>query len=143
MSESRHTLDELQRWMQAVVTHPRGVAAGIESDQAREQIALVSDQAERVITRSKALSPLERLNIYNQAYFARLLECLRHEYSVLAAALGEELFDAFAVGFLESHPSTSYTLELLGMADFPEHLAATRASAGTKMSAMPPIGLNS
>ena len=125
MSETRHTLDELQRWMQAVVTHPRGVAAGIESDQAREQVPLVPEQAEHIVTRSRALSALERLNIYNQSYFARLLECLRHEYSVLAAALGEELFDAFAVGYLESHPSTSYTLELLG-AGFPEHLAATR-----------------
>ena len=41
MSETRHTLDELQRWMQAVITHPRGVAAGIESDQACEQVPLV------------------------------------------------------------------------------------------------------
>lgn len=125
MSESRHTLDELQRWTQAVVTHPRGVRAGIESDQAREQIALGVEQVERVVARSVALTALERLEIYNQAYFARLLECLRHEYSVLAAALGEELFDAFAVGYLQSHPSTSYTLGLLG-AKFPEYLAATR-----------------
>ena len=43
----------------------------------------------------------------------------------MAAALGEELFNAFAVGYLQSHPSTSYTLELLG-ANFPEYLAATR-----------------
>lgn len=125
MSETRHALDELQRWMQAVITHPSGVAAGIASDQAREQIVVVPEQAERVVTRSRALTALERLTIYHEAYFARLLECLRHEYSVLAAALGEELFDAFAVGYLESHPSTSYTLERLG-AEFPEHLAATR-----------------
>lgn len=134
MSETRHALDELQRWMQAVITHPSGVAAGIESDQAREQIVVVPEQAERLVTRSRALSALERLEIYHQAYFARLLECLRHEYSVLAAALGEELFDAFAVGYLESHPSTSYTLDRLG-AEFPEHLASTRpphdAAAGT------------
>ena len=136
MSESQHTLDELQRWMQAVVTHPRGVAAGIESEAAREQISLVPQQAERIVTPSRALSALERLTIYNQAYFARLLECLRHEYSVLATALGEELFDAFAVGYLESHPSTSYTLGLLG-AGFPEYLAATRPprDAGTGSAA--------
>ena len=42
MSESQHTLDELQRWMQAVVTHPRGVAAGIESEAAREQISVLA-----------------------------------------------------------------------------------------------------
>jgi len=125
MSENQHTLDELQRWMQAVITHPQGVVSGIESEPAREQIAVVADQAGRIIGRSRALSSVERLEIYHQAYFARLLECLRHEYSVLAAALGEELFDTFAVGYLQTHPSTSYTLERMG-ANFPEHLAATR-----------------
>jgi len=132
MSEARHTLDELQRWMQAVVTHPGGVAAGIESAAARDQIVVVLEQAERVVTRSQALSALERLEIYNHAYFGRLLECLREEYSVLAAALGQPLFDAFAVAYLQSHPSQSYTLSRLGET-FPDYLAETRpndASAG-------------
>src|SRR5262245_25059182 len=109
MSEPRHSLDELQHWMQAVVTHPGGAAAGIASPDARALIAVVPEQAERVITRSKALSAIERLEIYNHAYFARLLECLREEYSVLAKALGSDIFDAFAVAYLQEHPSQSYT----------------------------------
>jgi hypothetical protein len=125
MSEPRHTLDELQRWMQAVITHPGGVAAGIASDDARRQIAIVPEQAERVVKRSKALTATERLQIYHHAYFARLLDCLREEYSVLAAALGPELFDAFGVAYLERHPSQSYTLGRLGMT-FPEFLEQTR-----------------
>jgi hypothetical protein len=129
MSEARHTLDELQRWLQAVVTHPGGAAAGIDSAEARDQIALAPRQVERVVTRSQALSAIERLEIYNRAYFARLLECLREEYSVLAAALGSELFDSFAIGYLEAHPSQSYTLSRLG-AGFPEFLADTRPKTG-------------
>jgi hypothetical protein len=125
MSEARHTLDELQRWMQAVVTHPGGVTAGIDSAAARDQIALAPRQVERVVTRSQALTALERLEIYNRAYFARLLACLREEYSVLAAALGDELFDSFAIGYLQEHPSQSYTLSRLGE-KFPEFLARTR-----------------
>jgi len=125
MSESRHTLDELQRWMQAVITHPGGVSAGIASDDARRKIAIVPEQAERVVNRSQALTAVERLQIYHHAYFARLLDCLREEYSVLAAALGSELFDAFAVAYLETHPSQSYTLGRLGM-KFPEFLEQTR-----------------
>jgi len=127
MSEPRHTFDELQRWMQAVITHPGGVATGIESDEARRQIAVVPGQVERVITRSQALTAIERLQIYHHAYFARLLDCLREEYSVLAAALGSDLFDAFAVAYLQAHPSQSYTLGRLG-AHFPEFLERTRPS---------------
>jgi hypothetical protein len=111
--------------MQTVITHPGGVAAGIESDDARQQIAVVPEQAERVVTRSRNLTAIARLQIYNHAYFARLLECLREEYSVLAAALGSELFDAFAVAYLKAHPSQSYTLGRLGT-KFPEFLEETR-----------------
>jgi hypothetical protein len=106
MSEPRHTLDELQRWMQAVITHPGGVVSGIKSAEARDQIAVVSEQVERVVTRSRALTAIERLQIYQHAYFARLLECLRQEYSVLAAALGNVIFDSFAVAYLQTHPSS-------------------------------------
>jgi hypothetical protein len=136
MSEARSTLDELQRWLQAVVTHPGGVTAGIESAEAREQIAVGPRQVERVVTRSQALTALERLEIYNRAYFARLLECLREEYSVLAAALGNDLFDSFAIGYLEANPSQSYTLSRLGE-KFPEFLADTRPVTGGLKSPLP------
>lgn len=136
MSESPRTLDELQRWMQAVITHPGGVSAGIESADAREQIAVAPEQAERVVTRSRALTALERLKIYNHAYYARLVECLQEEFSVLAAALGSEVFDAFAVAYLQAHPSQSYTLGRLG-ARFPDFLEETRppVAAGTEATA--------
>jgi len=134
MSEMRHTLDELQRWMQAVITHPAGAGAGIESPAALDQIAVVPTQIERVATRSRALTALERLDIYNRSYFARLLECLREEYSVLAFALGPDLFDAFAAGYLQTHPSSSYTLNKLGER-FPEYLAASRPEPATGSSA--------
>jgi len=125
MSETRYTLEELQRWMQSVTTHPAGVHSGIESGEAFAQIRVLPEQAERVISRSRALSALERLEIYNRAYFARLLECLREEYSVLAAALSADLFDRFAVSYLCAYPSQSYTLGKLG-SRFPEFLAETR-----------------
>ena len=37
MSQLRHTLDEVQRWMQAVITHPAGPATAIVS---REAVAI-------------------------------------------------------------------------------------------------------
>lgn len=125
MSETPSTLEELQRWMQAVVTHPAGIASGIESGQASAHIRVAPEHAERVVSRSRALSALERLEIYNRAYFARLLECLQEEYSVLAAALSADLFDRFAVSYLCAYPSKSYTLGKLG-ARFPEFLSETR-----------------
>ena len=56
---------------------------------------------------------------------ARLLECLRAEFPITVKAVGEELFDQFAVGYLEQYPSQSYTLDHLGTR-FPQYLAETR-----------------
>jgi hypothetical protein len=115
-------LGRLQRWMQAVIVDPAGVEAGCASDEARREIEIEPGDLERIVTRSRALSAADRLAVYAGAYHARLLECLREEYPALVYTLGEELFDEFAVGYLERHPSTSYTLHHLG-AEFPRYLA--------------------
>jgi len=122
-------LRQTQRWMQAVLMHPAGVAEGIASAEARRHIDVGPDEAETVVTRSRALTALERLGIYGYAYYARLLECLREEFPVLMHALTQEVFDAFAVGYLQAYPSRSYTLLQLG-ANFPRYLAETRPEEG-------------
>jgi Putative DNA-binding domain len=118
-------LDAIQRWMQSVIMNPHGVASGIESDEARQVIDVGTEQVEGVVTRSHNLTALERLDIYHRAYFSRLIECLRDEFPALVHALGEETFDAFALGYLQKYPSRSYTLNHLGTR-FPQHLAETR-----------------
>lgn len=123
--EGWRDLAEIQRWMQAVITHPGGVEEGIGSSAARQQIDIGPEQADRVVTRSRSLSGVDRLAIYANAYYARLLECLRDEFPVLKHALGEETFDAFAVEYLQKYPSRSYTLVELG-ANFPRFLEETR-----------------
>jgi Putative DNA-binding domain len=122
-------LGHIQRWMQAVLMHPVGIAEGIASAEARRHIDVGPDEAETVVTRSRALTALERLGIYGYAYYARLLECLREEFPVLMHALTQEVFDAFAVGYLQAYPSRSYTLLRLG-ANFPRYLAETRPEEG-------------
>ena len=81
-------------------------------------------EIESVIAHSSHQTSVERLEIYANAYYARLLECMRHEYPIMAQAMGEELFDEFSVQYLHAYPSRSYTLNDLG-ADFAAFLAAT------------------
>lgn len=119
------TLNRLQNWFQAAITHPEGVSEGVASPDARRHIAGEPADAESVLTRSAALSALDRLAVYGHAYFARLLDCLREEYPVLKYALGAGVFDAFAAGYLQSYPSRSYTLFALGT-EFPRFLRETR-----------------
>ncbi|MCA9052677.1 MAG: putative DNA-binding domain-containing protein [Planctomycetaceae bacterium] len=119
------SLERLQRWMLGVITHPEGIAAGIEAVTTRREVDVTTEDVEQVITRSRDCTSIERLAVYGHAYFVRLLECLQAEFRVLAQASGEDAFNGFCVGYLQSHPSTSYTLGQLG-AGLPLYLAATR-----------------
>lgn len=117
-------LGRIQQWMQAAIMHPEGVAGGIQSPAAQEHLAIDLAQLEEIVTRSSGMSAIDRLQIYGNAYFARLIECLRDGFPVLRHAVGDEAFDAFSFGYLQSHPSTTYTLMKLGCR-FPQYLADT------------------
>ena len=124
-ASGQRSLDRLQRWMQEVITHPEGIAAGIASGLAQSEITTSQATIEDVIGRSKSLGSVERLAVYGNAYFARLGECLGDEFLALKHALGEESFAGFAYGYLQQYPSQSYTLADLSRS-FPDYLRETR-----------------
>ena len=119
------SLDVVQRWFQAVVTHPEGVEGGVESEEAQRLIHLKRAELEAVIGRSRNLTAAERMGIYANAYYARLLECLAAFFPLLQKALGAEVFDGFAFEYLQHYPSKSYTLDRLGES-FTRFLEETR-----------------
>jgi hypothetical protein len=118
-------LDVVQQWFQAVVTHSGGVAEGSAGAAAQGLIRLDRGELETVVRRSRNLTAEERLSIYANGYWARLLECLGDCFPVLRTALGEEVFDGFAFEYLQRYPSRSYTLDRLGER-FPQFLDETR-----------------
>lgn len=109
---SAPALRQLQRWFASVTTHPEGI---IEGHVGRPR----SRKLERLVTPGPQLSAIERMQIYNDGYFARLVECLTDDYPALSYALGEETFSSLARGHIEQHPSRSRSLNAFG-----EHLAA-------------------
>jgi len=121
----RPPLDVVQQWFQAVVTHPAGVAAGAASPAAQRLVRLDRGALEQLVRRSRRLTAEQRLEIYANAYYARLLECLRDTFPVLAQVLGAEVFDSFAFDYLQRYPSRSYTLYRLAES-FPRFLDETR-----------------
>lgn len=127
MSESPppRTLGTVQEWFQAVVTHPGGVEGGVESEEAQALIRLPRGELEAVICRSRNLTAAERIGIYANAYYSRLLECVGDCFPLLRGALGEDVFNGFAFDYLQRYPSRSYTLDHLGET-FPRFLDETR-----------------
>lgn len=69
------------------------------------------------------LSRGERLDIYRNAYYSRLVESLEEDFKRLSRFVGEETFRALVLGYLARHGSRSFTLAELGR-EFPTYLAA-------------------
>ncbi len=117
-------LRELQEWFQAAVTAQEAISDDGPSP-ATHSPALDATAVDRILTRSSRLSAAERLAVYTNAYTARLVDCLTEMYPILARTLGEDVFAEFACDYLQSHPSRSYTLSVLGQR-FPGFLADSR-----------------
>ena len=128
MPDQPRNLDVIQRWMQAVITHPMGVEAGADSDEATSEIDAGSLRLDQVIHPSSRLGVSDRIRVYADAYYGRLIECLANEFPILAHAVGEETFNEFAFEYLQQYPSQSYTLNVLGsrFADFLERTRPDR-----------------
>lgn len=81
------------------------------------------------INNTSRLSAEQHLNIYRRSYIERLRDCMKSQFTALAFALGDELFQMFADQYLQAYPSESYTLNNLGK-KFPDYLNETRPDTG-------------
>jgi hypothetical protein len=112
--EALATLDWTERWMQSVITHPRGVEAGIAHPPARNSMGVTTAEIESIVCRSRSLTAAERMRIYHNAYFARLVECLEGDFPVFRQTVGDDAFRQFALEYIAQQPSRSYTLGRFG-----------------------------
>lgn len=99
--------------------------ASLEDIQRQMQSAIVGERSDAgaMLLPSSTMSADERLAVYQHAYIARLVECMRAEFPMFGRAVGQEQFDDLAAMFVAAHPPASYTLTELGRA-FPDFLAA-------------------
>ncbi len=117
------SVDRLQRWMFEVIRHPGGLEAGLAASGAG------TDELARMVLPSDTLSAFERLEIYADMYFWRLVDILVEEYPTVRRILGPEGFEATCRAFLVDHPSASYQLNRLSE-PFPEWLAGRPEADG-------------
>jgi hypothetical protein len=72
------------------------------------------DSPANFVKPNQRISGLERLEIYNQQYWIRLLESLQEDFAGLNAILGDNCFERLTTEYLVNHPSRSYSLNGLG-----------------------------
>ncbi|MDB6175577.1 MAG: hypothetical protein JWL59_4888 [Chthoniobacteraceae bacterium] len=99
-------LAAIQRSMLQVLSRPLTRADGMTPDSAAEAAALV--------TPNDRLTSFERLQIYNQQYWWRLLGAFGEDFRGLRGVLGQRKFDKLAIAYLKEYGSTSWNLRDLG-----------------------------
>ena len=118
-------LERAQAWLLCVTTDPAGVSAGIRHAASVHAGVADASELERMVTPGPRLTALERVAIYHEGYFARLVECLLDDYPAVAHLLGTDEFERIAREFVVATPSRSPSLNAYGRA-MPDFLRTRR-----------------
>ena len=104
------SLREQQAWLQQVVTCAPG--------RLDDALANTSD----FIKEGYGLDPESRLWIYRGMFPIRMVESLQIDFPGVAYTLGADAFEELVMSYVEDHPSSSWTLNHLGL-HFPAFIA--------------------
>ena len=103
---------ELQRRMSEDVRRP--LTADFQMQESAEDGSSIGEIAASYIKPNAMLSSFERLEIYNQQYWFRVIGAVSEDFPALAAVLGTKRFDVLVLAYLRENPSTSFSLRNLG-----------------------------
>lgn len=78
--------------------------------------------AERALTGSASLSPVQQLEIYREQFWLRHTSSLVEDFPGLSGILGQRSWERLVEGYLERHPPEHFSLRDLG-ARLPAHVA--------------------
>ncbi|HEY2745372.1 MAG TPA: DNA-binding domain-containing protein, partial [Polyangia bacterium] len=92
-----------------LISAPEGVADGLR------RIDMKSEELARMVAGDARLDAVQRLDIYANMYFWRLLDILRGDYSSVAAAVGDDHFHNLVTDYLVACPSAHPSVRNVGV----------------------------
>ena len=96
---------------------------------------LVREIANALVKPNDRMTSFERLQVYNQQYWFRIMASLSEDFPGLRSLIGERKFEKLAVAYLNECPSESFTLRNLGsrlepwLGKHPEYIAGVERVA--------------
>lgn len=101
-------LKELQRLLCRLITAPSGVAEGLRAEQ------LPPDGLDGEIAGDPILSARERVDIYADMYFYRLLDSFKEDFPATLAVIGPDHFHNLVTGYLLEYPPSHHSILYAG-----------------------------
>lgn len=112
LTSTDSVLAQLQRRMVRAVMEP--LTRQETMRRRRPDGTQMETEASAFIKPNDRLSSFNRLEIYNRQYWFRIFASFEEDFPGLQAVLGRKAFEHLMHAYLESHPSTSFTLRNLG-----------------------------
>jgi hypothetical protein len=100
-------LSAIQERFYALVTHPEGVAPALAAEPGAPPL-------EEMVRGDRGLGAVDRLDVYANMYFYRLLDVLRDAYPKLTAAVGDTAFHNLVTEYLVACRPHHPTIEAAG-----------------------------
>ena len=120
------TLADTQQLLWRLIAAPEGVAAALAADSDRGGTLTAALQC--TVRGDARLSAVERLDIYANMYFFRILDVLKEDYPATCALLGDVAFHNIVTDYLLSHAPTHFSIREAGR-HLPAVLAAHAAAS--------------
>lgn len=108
-----YRLKATQEWFASIITNQLGENNTIQSYSTNG--ILIAEEAARYITPSSKLRPHQRMQIYNQQYWWRLLNTLHTNFPLVTRLFGYHAFnEKIGIPYLLKYPPNHWSLNLLG-----------------------------
>jgi len=102
-------LAAIQEQLWRLITEPEGIEAALAAKGDAEGTGLAA-----LVRSDRGLSPVARVAVYANAYFARIHDCLREDFGALARALGPAAYHDLVKTYLMTYPPTRPSLRHAG-----------------------------
>jgi hypothetical protein len=99
----------VQRQLLQLITDPDGVEAALQSGG-----DIDGSRLRQILRSDRKLAAADRLEVYSNAYFVRIQDCLREDFGALAAVLGEAAFHDLVKTYLMINPPVRPSLRHAG-----------------------------
>lgn len=108
-----YSIQTTQEWFASIITNPLGENGIIQSHTSNG--LEIAEEAARYIVPSPTLQPHQRIQIYNQQYWWRLLNTLHSNFPLVTRLFGSLNFnDKIGIPYLMHYPSQHWSLYELG-----------------------------
>lgn len=94
-NQGNFSLKKIQRNFQLSIVHQRDLIA-------------------KHITSSENLTAKQRVQIYQNGYYARIIVALKQDFPTLCESIGDSAFESLVCDYINHHPSKNYNLRLIG-----------------------------